>query len=80
MRLAGVPNQLCSQCRTNWIEPHSTDRAHIMDRSDSTSDGLCHIAERVATAIFDQGLMRGPRPDDIGALIPARAYRPVYPA
>jgi malate dehydrogenase (oxaloacetate-decarboxylating)(NADP+) len=39
-----------------------------------------HVAERVAGAIFDQGLARMPRPADIGALIRARAYRPVYAA
>jgi malate dehydrogenase (oxaloacetate-decarboxylating)(NADP+) len=38
-----------------------------------------HVAERVATCIFDKGLARVPRPDDIGALIRTRAYRPVYP-
>jgi malate dehydrogenase (oxaloacetate-decarboxylating)(NADP+) len=38
-----------------------------------------HVAERVATCIFDHGLARVPRPDDIGALIRTRAYRPVYP-
>jgi malate dehydrogenase (oxaloacetate-decarboxylating)(NADP+) len=38
-----------------------------------------HVAERVAAYIFDKGLARAPRPDDIGALIRARAYRPVYP-
>ena len=38
-----------------------------------------HVAERVATRIFDQGLARVPRPEDIGALIRARVYRPVYP-
>jgi malate dehydrogenase (oxaloacetate-decarboxylating)(NADP+) len=38
-----------------------------------------HVAERVATSIFDQGLARVERPDDVGALIRARAYRPVYP-
>jgi malate dehydrogenase (oxaloacetate-decarboxylating)(NADP+) len=37
-----------------------------------------HVAERIATGIFEQGLARVPRPDDIGALIRARAYRPVY--
>jgi malate dehydrogenase (oxaloacetate-decarboxylating)(NADP+) len=37
-----------------------------------------HVAERVATCIFDHGLARVPRPDDIGALIRSRAYRPVY--
>ena len=38
-----------------------------------------HVAERLAAYIFDNGLARVPRPDDIGALIRARAYRPVYP-
>jgi len=39
-----------------------------------------HVAERVATHIFDHGLARVPRPDDIGALIRAHAYHPVYAA
>jgi malate dehydrogenase (oxaloacetate-decarboxylating)(NADP+) len=38
-----------------------------------------HVAERVAKLIFEQGLARVPRPDDVGALIRARVYRPVYP-
>jgi malate dehydrogenase (oxaloacetate-decarboxylating)(NADP+) len=38
-----------------------------------------HVAERLASYIFDQGLARVPRPDDVGSLIRARAYRPVYP-
>jgi malate dehydrogenase (oxaloacetate-decarboxylating)(NADP+) len=42
-------------------------------------DASLHVAERVASYIFDQGLARVPRPDDIGSLIRARAYRPVYP-
>ena len=42
-------------------------------------DASLHVAERVAAHIFDRGLARVPRPDDIGALIRARAYRPVYP-
>src|SRR5215468_2703237 len=39
-----------------------------------------HVAERIAACIFEKGLARVPRPDDIGALIRARAYRPVYAA
>jgi malate dehydrogenase (oxaloacetate-decarboxylating)(NADP+) len=42
-------------------------------------DASLHVAERVAAYIFDNGLARVPRPSDIGALIRARAYRPVYP-
>src|SRR5262249_40718983 len=41
--------------------------------------GSLHVAERIRTSIFNQGLARVPRPDDIGALIRARVYRPVYP-
>jgi malate dehydrogenase (oxaloacetate-decarboxylating)(NADP+) len=36
------------------------------------------VAEQIAVRIFDQGLARMPRPDDVGALIRARAYRPAY--
>ena len=42
-------------------------------------DASLHVAERVATYIFDRELARVPRPQDIGALIRARAYRPTYP-
>jgi malate dehydrogenase (oxaloacetate-decarboxylating)(NADP+) len=38
-----------------------------------------HVAERVATRIFDHGLAAVPRPENVGALIRARAYRPIYP-
>jgi malate dehydrogenase (oxaloacetate-decarboxylating)(NADP+) len=37
-----------------------------------------HVAERIAAYIFDRGLARVPRPDDVGALVRARTYRPVY--
>ena len=37
-----------------------------------------HVAERIAAYIYDEGLARAPRPKDIGALIRAHIYRPVY--
>jgi malate dehydrogenase (oxaloacetate-decarboxylating)(NADP+) len=37
-----------------------------------------HVATRVAEYIFDKNLARVSRPNDIGALIRTRAYRPVY--
>jgi malate dehydrogenase (oxaloacetate-decarboxylating)(NADP+) len=46
-------------------------QSHILQAS-------LHVAERIAACIFDQGLARVARPDDIGALIRARAYHPVY--
>ena len=48
-------------------------QSHILNAS-------LHVAERIAACIFENGLARVPRPDDIGALIRARAYRPVYAA
>jgi malate dehydrogenase (oxaloacetate-decarboxylating)(NADP+) len=46
-------------------------REHIFNAS-------LHVAERVADCIFDQGLARLPRPDDVAALVRSRVYRPVY--
>jgi malate dehydrogenase (oxaloacetate-decarboxylating)(NADP+) len=37
-----------------------------------------HVAERVATYIFDKDLARAPRPRDIGAFVRERSYRPLY--
>ena len=42
-------------------------------------DASLRVAERIAARIFDQGLAQVPPTDDIGALIRARAYRPIYP-
>lgn len=36
------------------------------------------VAARIAEHIFDQGLARVPRPDDVQAYIRSMAYRPVY--
>ena len=47
-------------------------QSHILDAS-------LHVAERIATFIFDLGLARVPRPGDVGKLVRDRAYRPVYP-
>ena len=42
-------------------------------------DASLHVAERIALYMFDKGVARIPRPDDVGALIRARAYHPTYP-
>jgi len=46
-------------------------QSHILQAS-------LHVAERIAACIFEQGLARMKRPDDIAALIRSRVYRPVY--
>jgi malate dehydrogenase (oxaloacetate-decarboxylating)(NADP+) len=47
-------------------------QSHILDAS-------LHVAERIATCIFEQGLAQVPRPTDVGLLIRERVYRPLYP-
>jgi malate dehydrogenase (oxaloacetate-decarboxylating)(NADP+) len=37
------------------------------------------VAEKVSAHIFDRGLARTPRPEDIGRLIADKAYTPAYP-
>ena len=37
-----------------------------------------HVAERIAAGIFDQGLARVPRPDDIRGWIERLLYKPYY--
>jgi malate dehydrogenase (oxaloacetate-decarboxylating)(NADP+) len=46
-------------------------QSHILEAS-------LHVAERIAAYIFDHDLAGVPRPDDVGALVRARAYRPAY--
>ena len=46
-------------------------QSHILEAS-------LHVAERIAEYIFDKGLARVPRPEDISALIRAKVYRPAY--
>jgi malate dehydrogenase (oxaloacetate-decarboxylating)(NADP+) len=38
------------------------------------------VAEKIAAYIFDHGLARAPRPENIGSLIAEKAYKPAYPA
>ena len=48
-------------------------QSHIFDAS-------LRVAARIAAHVFDNGLARVPRPDDIEGAIRAMAYRPAYPS
>jgi malate dehydrogenase (oxaloacetate-decarboxylating)(NADP+) len=37
-----------------------------------------HVAERVATLVFERGLAGVPRPADVGAFLRGKLYRPEY--
>jgi malate dehydrogenase (oxaloacetate-decarboxylating)(NADP+) len=56
------------------------DNGLIYPPTSNIFDASLHVAGQVAAYIFDQGLARVPRPDDIDAHVRASAYKPVYPA
>jgi len=57
-----------SQLESGLIYPH---QSRILEAS-------LHTAARVAEMIFDEGLARVPRPQDVDAFVRGFAYRPVY--
>jgi malate dehydrogenase (oxaloacetate-decarboxylating)(NADP+) len=58
----------------------SLDKGLIYPPQSKILEASLHVAVRVAEFIFDNGLARISRPDDIKALISAKAYQPVYAA
>jgi malate dehydrogenase (oxaloacetate-decarboxylating)(NADP+) len=50
----------------------------IYPPQNSIFEASVHVAECIAAYVFDQGLARVSRPDDVGALLRARVYHPVY--
>jgi len=58
----------------------SLDKGLIYPPQSRILDASLHVAVRVAEYIFDKGLARIPRPEDVKALISAKAYPPVYAA
>jgi transposase len=65
-----------------WLHLRDNRLSHcVFQTTGEIVDTYCdaHVAGRVAEYIFDQGLARVPRPDDIASLIRARTYHPAYP-
>jgi malate dehydrogenase (oxaloacetate-decarboxylating)(NADP+) len=48
-------------------------QSHILNSS-------LRVAEQIARHVFEKGLARVPRTDDVAALIRSRTYKPVYPS
>ena len=61
------------------VTAHSLASGLIYPPQSQILEASLHAATRLAEHIFDKRLARVPRPDDVGSLIRARAYRPVYP-
>jgi hypothetical protein len=68
-----VPRSSCTGVRTENLSPASA-RLH---KGHLPASHL-RVARRVTEYIFDKNLARVPKPNDIGSLIRARTYRPVY--
>jgi hypothetical protein len=68
-----VPRSSCTGVRTENLSPASAPlhRGHL-------PASHLRVATRVTEYIFDKNLARVPKPNDIGSLIRARTYRPVY--
>jgi antitoxin CptB len=62
--LVGLPTQIYSQRSTNRIEPPVTDRAHITDHTDRTSDGMCRTDARRRRILF-RSWLRGTQEVDL---------------
>ncbi len=57
----------------------SLDKGLIYPPQSEIYQASLHVATKVASFIFDQGLAGVDRPDDVEALVRSRVYWPVYP-
>jgi malate dehydrogenase (oxaloacetate-decarboxylating)(NADP+) len=60
------------------VPPGSLDAGLIYPSQSQMLDASLHTAAKIAEYIFDQGLARVTRPDDIESHIRAMAYKPAY--
>jgi malate dehydrogenase (oxaloacetate-decarboxylating)(NADP+) len=69
---------VAAQAVAEQVSEQSLSTGLIYPPQSRILEASLHVAERVAGYIFDQGLARVPRPDDVGALVRARTYRPTF--
>ncbi len=70
---------VAARARAEQVTEENLSMGLIYPPQSRILDASLRVAERIAACIFEQGLARVPRTNDVGALIRARAYRPVYP-
>jgi malate dehydrogenase (oxaloacetate-decarboxylating)(NADP+) len=78
MGLAVFATESAAQAVAEQVSEESLSAGLIYPPQSHIFEASFHVAERIAAHIFDQGLARVPRPKDIGALIRAQVYRPIY--
>ena len=69
---------LAARAVAEQVDQSSLDKGLIYPPQSDILEASTVAAIRVAEYIFDQGLARLPRPDDVGAHIRESAYRPQY--
>jgi malate dehydrogenase (oxaloacetate-decarboxylating)(NADP+) len=69
---------VAAQAVAEQVSEENLSKGLIYPPQSRILEASLHVAERVAAHIFDHGLARVPRPDDVGTLVRARAYRPIY--
>lgn len=71
---------VAAQAVAELVTQDDLDKGLIYPPQHDIRKASLHVAARIAERIFDKGLARVPRPDDIAAHIEALAYQPAYPA
>ncbi|MBA4791155.1 MAG: NAD-dependent malic enzyme [Rhizobiales bacterium] len=71
---------VAAQAVAELVTQEDLDKGLIYPPQHDIRKASLHVAARIAERIYDKGLARVPRPDDIAAHIEALAYQPAYPA
>ena len=70
---------IAAKAVSEQVDQASLDKGLIYPPQSRILEASTHVAIRLATFIFDEGLAGIARPDDIEALVRGKAYRPEYP-
>ncbi len=71
---------IAAKAVSEQVDQASLDKGLIYPPQSRILEASTHVAIRLATFIFDEGLAGIARPDDIEALVRGKAYRPEYPS
>jgi malate dehydrogenase (oxaloacetate-decarboxylating)(NADP+) len=62
------------------VTPEDLQHGSIYPPLSDIRNVSAHIAAAVATVAYERGLAKGPRPEDVLALVKSRMYEPCYPS
>jgi malate dehydrogenase (oxaloacetate-decarboxylating)(NADP+) len=67
-----------AQAVAEQVSQEQLDSGLIYPPQSRILEASLHVATRVAQLVFDRGLARMPRPDDVAAHVRSVAFAPVY--